>query len=185
MRPTARACLLGALVVSGGPYDIPNARGRARAVKTNNPFTEAMRGVGANQVCFAYEAQMDELAARLGMNPLEFREMNFITKGETLMQNQPVPSRVMLPELAAETKRLIGRPGRGRVPEKDHGPWRVGVGVVANMGGYGQAQERGRGLCVHRRGRQRERAHRRLGRRRGPDPDESPDCRRSLRYRTG
>ena len=138
----SKGLLLGALVVSGGPYDIPNARGRARAVKTNNPFTEAMRGVGANQVCFAYEAQMDELAARLGMNPLEFREKNFITKGETLMQNQPVPSRVMLPELAAETKRLIGRPA-GRVPEKDHGPWRVGVGVVANMGGYGRPRNEG------------------------------------------
>ena len=138
----SKGLLLGALVVSGGPYEIPNARGRARAVKTNNPFTEAMRGVGANQVCFAYEAQMDELAARLGMNPLEFREKNFITKGETLMQNQPVPSRVMLPELAAETKRLIGR-SAGRVPEKDHGPWRVGVGYVANMGGYGRPRNEG------------------------------------------
>ena len=138
----SKGLLLGALVVSGGPYEIPNARGRARAVRTNNPFTEAMRGVGANQVCFAYEAQMDELAARLGMNPLEFREKNFITKGETLMQNQPVPSRVMLPELAAETKRLIGRPA-GRVPEKDHGPWRVGVGYVANMGGYGRPRNEG------------------------------------------
>ena len=98
--------------------------------------------MGANQVCFAYEAQMDELAARLGMNPLEFREKNFITKGETLMQNQPVPSRVMLPELAAETKRLIGR-SAGRVPEKDHGPWRVGVGYVANMGGYGRPRNEG------------------------------------------
>ncbi len=138
----SKGLLLGALVVSGGPYEIPNARGRARAVRTNNPFTEAMRGVGANQVCFAYEAQMDEIAARLGMNPLEFREKNFITKGETLMQNQPVPSRVMLPELAAETKRLIGR-SAGRVPEKDHGPWRVGVGYVANIGGYGRPRNEG------------------------------------------
>lgn len=138
----SKGLLLGALVVSGGPYEIPNARGRARAVRTNNPFTESMRGVGANQVCFAYEAQMDELAARLGMDPLEFREKNFIAKGETLMQKQPVPSRVMLPELAEETKKLIGRQP-GRVPEKDHGPWRVGVGVIANVGGYGRPRNEG------------------------------------------
>ncbi|MDE0330371.1 MAG: molybdopterin-dependent oxidoreductase, partial [Nitrospinae bacterium] len=138
----SKGLLLGALVVSGGPYEIPNARGRARAVRTNNPFTEAMRGVGANQVCFAYEAQMDELAARLGMDPLEFREKNFIARGETLMQNQPVPSRVMLPELVEETKKLIGR-SAGRVPEKDHGPWRVGVGYVANIGGYGRPRNEG------------------------------------------
>ncbi|MCY4385046.1 MAG: xanthine dehydrogenase family protein molybdopterin-binding subunit [Nitrospinae bacterium] len=138
----SKGLLLGALVVSGGPYEIPNAKGRARAVRTNNPFTEAMRGVGANQVCFAYEAQMDELADRLGMDPLEFREKNFIARGETLMQNQPVPSRVMLPELAEETKKLIGR-SAGRVPEKDHGPWRVGVGYVANIGGYGRPRNEG------------------------------------------
>ena len=52
----SKGLLLGALVVSGGPYNYPYARGRARAILTNNPFTEAMRGVGANQVCFAYES---------------------------------------------------------------------------------------------------------------------------------
>ncbi len=138
----SKGLLLGALVVSGGPYEIPHARGRARVVKTNNPFTEAMRGVGANQVCFAYEAQMDEVAARLGMNPLEFRQKNFIARGGTLMQNQPVPSRVMLPELTEEITRLVGRTA-GRVPEKDHGPWRVGVGVIANIGGYGRPRNEG------------------------------------------
>lgn len=138
----SRGLLLGALVVSGGPYEIPNARGRARAVRTNNPFTEAMRGVGANQVCFAYEAQMDELAARLGMDPLAFREKNFIAKGATLMQKQPVPSRVMLPELARKTRALVGR-SAGRVPGKDRGPWRAGVGVVANVGGYGRPRNEG------------------------------------------
>ncbi len=138
----SKGLLLGALVLSGGPYEIPNARGRSRAVKTNNPFTEAMRGVGANQVCFAYEAQMDELACQLGMDPLEFRERNFIKKGATLMQKQPVPSRVMLPELAEKIKKLVGR-SVGRTPEKDHGPWRVGVGIIANIGGYGRPRNEG------------------------------------------
>ncbi len=138
----SKGLVLGALCISGGPYEIPNARGRARAVLTNNPFTEAMRGVGANQVCFAYEAQMDELAARLGMDPLELRRRNLIRKGGTLMQRQPVPSRVMLPEMLERVQRAVGR-SAGRVPEKDHGPWRAGVGFVANLGGYGRPRMEG------------------------------------------
>ncbi|MEE9240904.1 MAG: xanthine dehydrogenase family protein molybdopterin-binding subunit [bacterium] len=129
--------ILSALCISCGPYEIPNARGRSRAILTNNPFTEAMRGVGANQVCFAYEAQMDEVAKQLGMDPVEFRRRNFIRKGETLMQRQPVPMRVMLPELLEEVEKRVGR-SAGPVPEKSQGPWRRGIGYIGNIGGYGR-----------------------------------------------
>ncbi|MBI2177043.1 MAG: xanthine dehydrogenase family protein [Candidatus Tectomicrobia bacterium] len=138
----SKGLVMGALCISGGPYEIPNARGRARAVLTHNPFTEAMRGVGANQVCFAYEGQMDELAARIGMDPAEFRRRNFIKKGGTLMQRQPVPSRVMLPELMEKVVRAMGGPA-GRVPGKDRGPWRRGRGIAANLGGYGRPRNEG------------------------------------------
>ncbi|MBI3127020.1 MAG: xanthine dehydrogenase family protein [Candidatus Tectomicrobia bacterium] len=138
----SKGLVMGALCISGGPYEIPNARGRARAVLTNNPFTEAMRGVGANQVCFAYESQMDELAKRLGMDPVEFRRRNFIKKGGTLMQKQPLPSRVMLPELLEKAIAALGGPA-GRVPEKDRGPWRRGRSLIGNMGGYGRPRNEG------------------------------------------
>ncbi len=137
-----RGLILGALCVSGGPYEIPSARGRSRAVLTNNPFTEAMRGVGANQVCFAYESQMDEVAKRLGMDPLELRRRNFIRKGKTLMQKQPVPTRVMLPELAEQVEKSIGRPA-GSSPGESGGPWRRGVGYIANIAGYGRPRNAG------------------------------------------
>ncbi len=138
----SKGLVLGALCVSGGPYEIPSARGRARAVLTNNPFTEAMRGVGANQVCFAYESQMDEVAKRLGLDPLEFRRRNFIRKGKTLMQKQPVPTRVMLPELAEQAEKSIGRPA-GASPGESGGPWRRGVGYIANIAGYGRPRNDG------------------------------------------
>ena len=52
-----------------GPYDVPNARIDGYVVYTNNPPCGAMRGFGAVQVAFAHEAQMDRLAAALGMDP--------------------------------------------------------------------------------------------------------------------
>ncbi len=134
--------ILGGMVVGQGPYEVPNSRGRARAILTNNPFTESMRGVGANQVCFAYESQMDEVAERLGMDPVEFRRRNFIQKGGTLMQKQPVPTSPMLPELLAEAERVFGKKA-GPDPSKSHGPWRRGVGYIANLAGYGRPNQEG------------------------------------------
>jgi CO/xanthine dehydrogenase Mo-binding subunit len=138
----SKGLILGALCVSGGPYEIPNARGGSRAVLTNNPFTEAMRGVGANQVCFAYESQMDEVAKRLGLDPLEFRRRNFIKKGQTLIQNQPVPTRVMLPEISDRLEKTIGRPAESSPGERGD-PWRKGVGYAANLAGYGRPRNDG------------------------------------------
>ncbi|MDA1000655.1 MAG: xanthine dehydrogenase family protein molybdopterin-binding subunit [bacterium] len=135
----SRGLVLGGLCISGGPYEIPNARGRARAVATNNPFTEAMRGVGANQVCFAYESQMDEVAAGIGMDPAAFRRRNFIQKGGTLMQKQKVPTKVILPEIMDKVEASMKRNAR----PKKAGPWRRGVGYAANLAGYGRPRNEG------------------------------------------
>ncbi len=134
----SKGLLLGALVVSGGPYNYPYARGRARAILTNNPFTEAMRGVGANQVCFAYESQMDELAIKLKIDPTEFRLKNTIKKGETLMQNQPVPGRVMLPELFESVAKKVGKRKNNKKESRVSSPWVKGFGIIGNIGGYGR-----------------------------------------------
>ncbi|MCK9444949.1 MAG: molybdopterin-dependent oxidoreductase [Tissierellaceae bacterium] len=64
-----------------GPYVIPNVKVDALAVYTNNPYTGAMRGFGATQVPIAYEQQMDALAEKLGMSPIEFRMKNILRKG--------------------------------------------------------------------------------------------------------
>jgi CO/xanthine dehydrogenase Mo-binding subunit len=47
-----------------------------------------MRGPGTTQVAFAIESQMDQLAARLGLDPLEFRERNRLRQGDRLMSGQ-------------------------------------------------------------------------------------------------
>jgi xanthine dehydrogenase D subunit len=73
-----------------GPYAVPHAAFDARVVYTNNPPCGAMRGFGAVQVCFGYEAQMDRLAAAVGLSPLELRRRNALATGGRLPTGQPV-----------------------------------------------------------------------------------------------
>jgi nicotinate dehydrogenase large molybdopterin subunit len=72
----SKACIL-----AGGPYKIDNILIEGFAVYTNKTMTGAMRGFGAPQVCFAYESQMDDIAAALGMDPLEIRMRNAFDEG--------------------------------------------------------------------------------------------------------
>jgi CO/xanthine dehydrogenase Mo-binding subunit len=65
-----------------GPYKIPYAKVEAHGVYTNTVPAGAFRGFGALQVTWAYESQMDMIAARLGLDPLEFRLKNLLKKGD-------------------------------------------------------------------------------------------------------
>jgi 4-hydroxybenzoyl-CoA reductase subunit alpha len=64
--------LLGAL------YDIPNIQYDGYRVLTNKPACGAMRGHGTVNVRFAFESQLDELAAKLKMDPAEIRRRNLL-----------------------------------------------------------------------------------------------------------
>ena len=57
-------------------------RFQADAIYTNLPITGAMRGYGAPQGFFALESHIDEIAHRLGMDPLAFRRENHVQKGD-------------------------------------------------------------------------------------------------------
>ncbi|MGH8546856.1 MAG: xanthine dehydrogenase family protein molybdopterin-binding subunit, partial [Gammaproteobacteria bacterium] len=65
-----------------GPYRIPHAKTDAYAVYTNTVPAGAYRGFGTLQVTWAYESQMDIIAEKLGLDPLEFRLKNLLRKGE-------------------------------------------------------------------------------------------------------
>ncbi|HEU4943377.1 MAG TPA: molybdopterin cofactor-binding domain-containing protein [Gaiellaceae bacterium] len=82
------AVLANASTFAAGPYDIPNVRIEGTAVYTNNPPCGAMRGFGAPQVCFAYESALDELAAKLGIDPVELRLRNAVRPGSVLPTGQ-------------------------------------------------------------------------------------------------
>jgi len=84
------AVVANAACFGAGPYRVPNAVIHAVGAYTNNPPTGAMRGFGAVQSCFAYEAQMDKLAAALRMDPIELRERNALQDGDRIVTDQLV-----------------------------------------------------------------------------------------------
>jgi 4-hydroxybenzoyl-CoA reductase alpha subunit len=79
-------------VLSVGPYELPNLRYRGRRVYTNKPPCGAMRGHGAVNSRFAYEVLIDELAARCGLDPVEFRLRNLLPADTTTLNGFRITS---------------------------------------------------------------------------------------------
>ena len=71
--------------VSGGPYRIGHQHLTSYCVYTNTPPTGPYRGFGVPQVCWAYESQMDDIARRLGIDPLELRLKNLVREGDVFV----------------------------------------------------------------------------------------------------
>lgn len=98
--------LASAAALAAGPYVVPNVFVDAWAVRTNNPPAGRLRGEGALQACFAYESQLDKLAAALELDPLEVRRRNLMHTGDPLPTGQavtcPAPVRALLDAVAAE-----------------------------------------------------------------------------------
>lgn len=65
-----------------GPYRLPHMQTDAYTVYTNTVPAGAYRGFGTLQVTWAYESQMDIIAEKLGLDPLDFRLKNLLRKGE-------------------------------------------------------------------------------------------------------
>ncbi|GGQ03988.1 hypothetical protein GCM10010266_29390 [Streptomyces griseomycini] len=95
-----------------GPYAVDDVEIEAIALCTNNPPCGAMRGFGAVQACFAYEAQMDKPAARLGMDPVELRQLNAMEQGTVTPTGQPVDSPAPVAELLRRLKAMPMPPER-------------------------------------------------------------------------
>jgi CO/xanthine dehydrogenase Mo-binding subunit len=96
---SSTAVAANAATLGVGPYDVSNVVMDSWAVYTNNPPCGAMRGFGAVQACFAYESQMDKLAAALGMHPVELRARNAISEGSAMPTGQLVDSAAPVAEL--------------------------------------------------------------------------------------
>ncbi len=125
--------LLYAMVHAAGPYRVPHVKVDGVSVLTNNPPTSAFRGFGSAQPAFAYESQMDALARALRLDPLEFRERNYLRKGERLASGQELETAVLLPETARRAVSALGPPAPPSAPGK-----RVGRGVASALTAYGR-----------------------------------------------
>lgn len=71
-----------------GPYYVPNIRVDTYTLYTNNLTSGAMRGFGVQQAAVAHEAQMDQLAQRLNITPVDFRLINVLKPGLTSSTGQ-------------------------------------------------------------------------------------------------
>jgi len=108
-----------------GPYRVDNALIEATAVYTNNPPCGAMRGFGAVQGCFAYEAQMDRLAAALEIDPVELRLLNALQPGDTMPTGQVVTGSLPVAE-------VIRRAAELPVPEPEELPQILTPGMLSD-----------------------------------------------------
>ena len=95
-----------------GPYVVPNVHVDAYGAYTNNPPCGAMRGFGSVQAAFAHEAQMDKLAAALGMDPVELRCLNAMEMGSEAPTGQIVDSPAPVAELLRRVQAMPLPPPR-------------------------------------------------------------------------
>lgn len=95
---TTNKVLGNAAITSTGPYFVPNVKTDVYGVYTNNLPGAAFRGFGAPQALFMAESQMNKLAEKLGMDPVEFRLKNALKDGDTLGVGTPTPNPVSITE---------------------------------------------------------------------------------------
>lgn len=119
-------------------YRAPNKRVDAESVYTNNVPSGAFRGYGLGQVQFAIEGAIDELAARLGVDPFEMRRRNVVRPGDPFVVGHPVDGDLEygsygLDQCLDLVEAALNRSGAsGTAPSAEEG-WAEGRGVALAM----------------------------------------------------
>ena len=124
--------LRGAQFIGSG-YDIASIRGEGRTVCTNHAWGSAFRAYGSPQSEFASEVLMDELAEKLGMDPLELRYKNAYRQGSTTPTGQ-TPEVLSLPEII-DTMRPKYKAALDKAKKNSTAEVKRGVGI--SLGVYG------------------------------------------------
>jgi CO/xanthine dehydrogenase Mo-binding subunit len=112
-----------------GPYWIPNIRTDAYQVYTNTGSAGSYRAIGAPQVIYAGESQIEMLAAKIGMDPAELRLKNLLKKGQELRPGL----KGIDANLASSLKSLVRESGWKQALRNKHAP--VGMAcAITNAG---------------------------------------------------
>jgi xanthine dehydrogenase D subunit len=138
---SSTAVCANAATLGIGPYEVPNVTMDAYAVYTNNPPCGAMRGFGTVQACFAYESQMDRLAAALALDPVELRLRNAMTTGSVLPTGQVVDGPAPVAELLVRVREAVPA-----APAPTFDPREVPGGVSNST--HGEGVVRGVGYAI-------------------------------------
>ena len=118
-------------------------------VYTNMQAAGAYRGYGATQGIFAVESAADELAHKMGMDPVKFRELNMPMEGEALpgYPDVPINGSCTMDKCLARAKEMIG--WDEKYPFRDMGNGKVrGVGIAMAMQGSSIAGSDVRGAVI-------------------------------------
>jgi carbon-monoxide dehydrogenase large subunit len=75
-----------------GPYDVPNVKGDAYCVYTNQPIGSAMRGFGMPEIHWGLEQVMDQLAEEAGHDSAEFRRRNCVRTDDRIVTGMKMPA---------------------------------------------------------------------------------------------
>ncbi|MFI0776936.1 xanthine dehydrogenase subunit D [Streptomyces sp. NPDC021212] len=130
-----------------GPYVVDHVDVEALALYSNNPPCGAMRGFGAVQACFAYEAQMDAVAHELGLHPVEFRQRNAMAQGAVMPTGQIVDSPAPVAEILRRVRDLPLPPERAWQTADGEVDVRALPGGLSNTT-HGESVVRGVGYAV-------------------------------------
>ncbi|MBB3176966.1 xanthine dehydrogenase family protein molybdopterin-binding subunit [Variovorax sp. Sphag1AA] len=121
-----------ALLMNCGPYRIPHVHAHGRVAYTNKLRFGAFRGFGVPQVTFASESQLDEVAQKLGMDPIALRRKNMLVDGDPWFGGQPILSNGL-----ADCLDIVQKESGWPVPS-DAAPGRrrgFGVALTAHISG--------------------------------------------------
>lgn len=139
---TSTKVLGNATLLCTGPYKIPNVKVDGFAVYTNNIITGAFRGFGGPQAAFLAECQMNKLAEKLKMDPVQIRMMNLLHEGDLLSVQTPLPKGVTITEVLNQCALQAGwvnRKDNWTKPEKIEakGNIRKGLGIACGYKNIG------------------------------------------------
>lgn len=138
---TTNKVLGNSTITCTGPYFIPNVKVDTYGVYTNNVPSAAFRGFGAPQALWMAELQMDKLAEKLGLDPVEFRHRNALREGDTLGVGTPAPGRVSIVECIEAAAAKFGW-------TTDHRPQTMVRGPKLALSGSEGSTVRGRGFAA-------------------------------------
>lgn len=126
--------LRGAQFIGAG-YGIPNISGLGQTVCTNHAWGSAFRAYGSPQSFFASESLMDELAEKMGVDPLELRYKNVYRPGDTSPTGQ-APEVYSLPEMIDKLRPLY-KVALERTRKESTTEVKKGVGLSLGIYGCG------------------------------------------------
>jgi CO/xanthine dehydrogenase Mo-binding subunit len=125
-----------------GPYRYEACHVDTDVVYTNNGYSGAFRGFGNTEVCACIEQAIDDLAARSGIDPIEFRLRNCLLPGDTTAHGQTLGDDVGLLECLTEVRRVSDWDRKRSIYSRDGAAEiRRGIGVAAAFHGISLGAE--------------------------------------------